>query len=494
MLVYGFTHRAGFLVNSLELTGLVHLFPASILEVRDIQVEILPTLPLRGEMLAVGTRIGICRYAGKDIDVCVPSSIRALSTHIASSSGTGKTTLMESMCLQDIDDGTGVMFLDSHGDGVRNLMAHIKPSDRPRTIYFNPGDPEWIPLWNPMRLPPGGDPYRLADDMVSTLKRVSQDWGDRLEHVTRYSCIGLQHLPNPCMMDIYSLLRQKSQESDQLRERILAVAQDEPVKKFFQTDYLKDYTKSDLQAPKHKLSKLIAAGSVSLMLSQSESLIDFRKIMDEGMILLVDLSDLGADVREILGSFILTSFFMAALGRNKTQKETRRRFSMFVDEAHLYVSSDAIENLVAQARKFGINLCLAHQYLKQFHTSKIDALSTVGCTIIGHLDRNDGHFFANALQGKVEPEEIMALKPYEMIARIGSEIVRLKTVDLPKPPDGCDGTDIVEESRRRYCRPTAEVRQWIRNRSATRQEPFAATDPGFATNSFSEEALRYEEF
>jgi len=384
------------------------------------------------------------------------------------------------------------MFIDSHGDGVRDLMAHIKPSDWPRTIYFNPGDPEWIPIWNPMRLPPGGDPYRFADDMVSIFKRVSQDWGDRLEHVTRYSCIGLQQLPNPCIMDIYSLLRQKSQESDQLRERILAVVQDEPVRNFFQTDYIKDYTKGDLQAPKHKLSKLVSAGSVSLMLSQSESLIDFRQIMDEGMILLVDLSDLGAEVREILGSFILTSFFMAALGRSNTKRENRRRFSMFVDEAHLYVSSDAIENLVAQARKFGINLCLAHQYLKQFHTAKIDALSTVGCTIIGRLDKNDSHFFANALQGKVEPEEIMALEPYEMIARIGSEIVRIKTVDLPKLPDGCDGKEIVEESRRRYCRRAAEVRQMIARRSTRLIEPFAALDSGKA--GFSAENLRFDEW
>jgi len=272
-------------------------------------------------------------------------------------------------------------------------------------------------------------------------------------------------------MDIYNLLRLRTPESEQLRERILAVVQDDPVKKFFETDYLKYYTESDLRTPKHTVAKLLSAGNVSLMLSQPESLIDLRQIMDEGMILLVDLSDLGDEVREILGSLILASLFMSALGRSRTTSEKAMPFSVFIDGSHLYVSPDTIENIIMQGRRFGINLCLAHQYLKQFQTERTDVLSTVGCTIVGRLDKDDSLFFANALQGKIEPEEIMALGRFEMIARIGSEIVRFKTLPPPAPRDGCNGGEIVEESRRRYCRPAAEVRQMIAKRSRDLYEP-----------------------
>jgi hypothetical protein len=493
MFVCGFTHRAGFLLNSQELAGLVHVFPASIREPRKINLEVLPSLPLRSATLATGTRIGTCRYAGVDYPVCIPSPIRECSVHVVSSPGHGKTTVLINMMLQDIET-SGCVFIDAHGDAIRDLLKLIPRRHRSRCIYFNPGDPDWIPLWNPLLIPPGGDVYRLADDLVSVCKRVFKDWGDRLEHVIRNGLIGLGHLPNSCLLDLYTLMRQGAAESEPIRKRIIATAVDEPVRKFWEYDFLNDYKKSDLQAPKHKLSKLVSAGPVSQMLSQPYSSISFRTIMDEGSILLVDLSSLGADVREILGSFILTLFLIAAIRRSDTEITMRRSFSMFVDEAHLFVSADAIESIITQARKFHVNICLAHQYLKQFQTAKVDALSTVGCTLLGRLDKHDSQYFAKDLQDLVDPGEIVSLAPYDMFARIGTEVVRLRTSE-PKTPEDPDGTlEIIENSRRRYCRPAGEVRRWVENRGSARQEGFAALDPAFAAYGFTEDDLRYEEF
>lgn len=492
MFLDGRAHRAGFLLNSQELAGLVHLFPLAMVEPRKIPVESLPGLPLRTSELSAGTDIGVCRYAGVDHRVCIPLLLREKSVHAISSSGMGKTTILMNILLEDIPT-LGAAFIDPHGDAVKDLLRHIPESCRHRCVYFNPGDNEWIPLWNPLCLPPGGSVYRLADDLVAVCKRVFPDWGDRLEHVIRNGFIGLGQLQNACLADLYELTRRKSEESKALRRQIISTCADDPVRKFWDDDFL-EYNKNDLQAPKHKLSKLVSAGPVSWMLSQPQSLLTFRDIMDNKQILLIDLSTVGAELCDVLGSFMLTLFLMAARSRGDTEEALRNPFSIFIDEAPLFVSADSIGKLITEARKFHVNICLANQYLKQFKSTQIDAIASVGTSLIGHLDEHDSQFFVRHLQGKVKPEDIMALRRGEFIARIGNEIVNLRS-NAPRDGGDTDGArEIIENSRRRYCRPASEVRQWIRNRSFSRQEPFALADQWGALQSFSEEELRYEQF
>jgi len=201
------------------------------------------------------------------------------------------------------------------------------------------------------------------------------------------------------------------------------------------------------------------------MLSQSDSAIQFRQIMDEGLVLFVDLSSLGSEMREILGSLILTLFMMSALSRSDQAPQDRKPFSVFADEAHLFVSADAIENIIAQARKFQMSICIAHQYLRQFKLEQVDALSTVGATILGRLDKRDSHHFSKDLQDLVEPKELIRLRPFEMIARIGTDIVRIQTERIRAADNQEKVQRIIESSRRRYCKKADEVRRFLERRS-----------------------------
>ena len=493
MIQRGTVYRPGFLVNSRELVGLAHPFHAKLVEQRRLPLAALETLPVRDQSLHSGTYIGDNPYAGEMQPVCIPEDVRSRSTHILSAAGMGKSTVLLNMLRQDIEEGSGAVFIDIHGDAVKQALTIIPEGLRSRTIYLNPGDPNWVPLWNPLTLDSGENIYRRADDIVGALRRVFSDWGDRLEHVIRNGLIGLSYLKHASLLDLYSLVRQGSPESEELRQMIVEAALDEPVKKFWQQDFLKDYRKSDLQAPKHKLSKLVAAGNVSLMLSQPENRISFRRIMDEGMILLVDLSSVGNDAGEILGAFILSLFLNAAMSRSDTPIDQRKRFSIFADEAHRFVAANAIENIIVQARKFGINLCLAHQYLSQFGTRQVDALSAAGTTILGKVDKRDSQFFAKDMQDLVDPKEIMKLEKYEMIARIGKEVVRMVT----RPPPEVEGGDvgsILENTHRNYCLPVDTVRKGLARRSERWNSPFRDLSADEMGWSFSEEDLAYEEF
>jgi len=383
MLAGGVTYRPGFLVNTWELAGLVHLPPATVLENRNIRLETLDTLPVPNEDLSMGTRIGTRIHAGHTIPVCISDELRRRHVHVIGRPDTGKSMLLKRMILDDVESGHGVAVIDPHGDLIELLLDRISERDVDRTIYFNPGDAEWVPLWNPLSLAPGLDPGRVASDMVAAFKRFVTGWGDRLERFLREAFYALLHLPGSTLLDVSTVLSRKSDEGQRLRDAILAVVDGEEPRKFWAHDF-PEYRKDDLGPPKNKLSKLLVGGTVALMLSQPDSAFNFRKIMDDGMILLVNLSTVGPDVSGVLGCLILSLVHNAALSRSDTAIEKRRQFHSYCDEAPRFMT-DALEEMIAETRKYRVSLTLAHQFLSQFNQRRADALSATGSTIIFNM-------------------------------------------------------------------------------------------------------------
>ncbi len=487
-------YRSGFLVNSLELTVLVHLPPAAGIDDRRLPLDVLKPLPVESDLLSEGTYVGTCEYADTENRVCFPESVRAKHTHLIGRTGTGKSTTQEHMVLGDIRRGDGVAVLDPHGDLVERLLHLIPESDVERTIYFDPGDPHWIPIWNPLLRIPGQDVGRTADDLVQAIQSfiLKSGWGDRLEHLLRNLFFSIMHLPNGTFLDVSNLLRNKSEESKILRREILDVVENETVRQFWRHDY-QNYAKDDLGPPRNKLSKLLVSSTVSLMLSQPESRFNFRDIMDRGMILLVNLSGVGSMVRSILGCFILSLMHLTALSRSSVARDDRKQFHIHCDEAHRFMT-DSLEDIIAETRKYKVSLSLAHQYMSQFGKRKTDAFSSVGSTIIFNVDSRDAAYLVKDLQKKVKVEDLVSLEVGEAIARIGTEIVRFKTHPPLPIPLRHFKERIIQESRRKYCRPASEVRDWIRRRSERWNKAFSPLSPCTSGESGRVEEFEYDEF
>ena len=495
MFASGLTYRPGFLVNSLELTGMVHVPPSSISENSHIKIEFLETLPVENPQLSSGTCIGICNYAGNETRVCLPDDLRGKHTHLIGRSGMGKSTTQEHMVLSDIEQGHGVAVLDPHGDLVERLLCLIPETYIDRIIYFDPGDPDWIPIWNPLQRIPGQDIGRTADDIVQAIQSfiARTGWGDRLEHLLRNMIFSLIHLPHGTFLDISNLLRNKSEEAKILKREILKVVDNETVRQFWRHDYEK-YGKDDFGPPRNKLSKLLVSNTVSLMLSQPESLFNFREIMDQGMILLVNLSNIGSMVRGILGCFILSLLHLSALSRSRIPADQRKQFHIHCDEAHRFMT-DSLEDLIAETRKYKVSLSLAHQYMSQFGKRKTDAFSSVGSTIIFNVDNRDAGYLIKDLQKKVKVEDLVSLGVGETISRIGTDVVRFKALPPIQIPREHFRDRIIEESRRKYCRPTHEVRKWIRRRGERWYKPFSPLVPApDQKNDGRNEEFVYDEF
>ena len=495
MFVLGLTYRPGFLVNSWELTGPVHVPPLPIDEDHHIPMEGLETLPVRNPDLFTGTWIGSCSYAGAPQTVCIPEGLRKRHTHLIGRPGMGKSTTQEHMILSDIEQGHGVAVLDPHGDLVERMLCLIPERHVERTIYLNPGDPEWVPMWNPLEQTPGQDIGRTTDDIVRAIQSfvTSGGWGDRLEHLLRHIIFSLIHLRNSTFLDISDLLRNKSEENKILLHEILEVVSNESARQFWLHDYA-NYGKDDLGPPKNKLSKLLVSGTVSLMLSQPESRFNFRRIMDEGMILLVNLSTVGSMVRGILGCFILSLLHLTALSRSSLPMADRKQFHIHCDEAHRFLT-DTLEDLIAETRKYGVSLSLAHQYMSQFSQKKTDAFSSVGSTIIFNVDSRDAHYLTKDLRGLVEVDDLISLKLYSAIARIGTDIVRLETRPPLSIPNPNFRDRIIKESRKNYYKPVQEVQKWIRRRGDRWRQPFTPLVPAASEEpDGGVEELVYDEF
>ena len=406
----------------------------------------------------------------------------------------GKSTTQERMVLSDIEQGHGVAVLDPHGDLIERILYLIPEQYVERTIYLNPGDPEWVPTWNPLKRIPGQDIGRTTDDIVRAIQSfvASGGWGDRLENLLRNIIFSLMHLPNGNFLDISDLLRNKSDESKILRREILKVVDNESVCQFWLHDY-ENYGKDDLGPPKNKLSKLLVSGTVSLMLSQPESRFNFRRIMDEGMILLVNLSGIGS-MGEILGCFILSLLHLTALSRSTLPIKERKQFHIHCDEAHRFMT-DSLEDLIVETRKYAVSLSLSHHYLSQFSQKKTDAFSSVGSTIIFNVDSKDARYLIKDLRGLVKVDDITSLEVGNAIARIGTDIVRLKTHPPLPIPDLNFRDRIIDESRRKYYKPVHEVQKWVRLRGDRWRQPFTSLVHGPSEGSDNGiEELTYDEF
>ena len=437
MFLLALTYRSGCLVNSRELAGPVHIPPGSVFALRRLPLQTLETLPRRDDQLLIGTPIGTSDYAGSQTPVCIPPEARARHTHLVGATDMGKSTLMKHMILDDIKKGAGVAVIDPHGDLVQDMLRLLPDNAVSRTIFFNPGDPNWIPLWNPLALLPGQDKARLADEIVGGIRKIVTGWGDRLAHILRNTFYSLLHLPHPTLLDAWNLLMPKSPETGRLIESILRVVENPTVQQFLRHDIQK-YRQDEISPAKHKLSKLLGTDSIQLMLSQSESAFGFRQIMDEGMIFFADLSALGSEVREVLGSFLLTLMHQTALSRADVSPEERKQFHIYCDEAHR-VTTDAIEDMINETRKYGVGLTLAHQQLSQFSQEQVDALANVGSLIIFRANSKDAQKLTNGLRESVKPEQITSLEQGEAIARIGSAVVKIKTLGrlVPAANNNC---------------------------------------------------------
>jgi hypothetical protein len=477
MFLIGRSHRSGALLNSLECAGLLHLFPVVEFAQRGISVHVVDAFPTSSVIFTGGIHIGETVRTAQPRNVYIPDKLVVSHIHAQGKTGKGKSHLLCKICLEMASAGQGVAILDPHGDLGDMFLACLREEWMDRVIALDFGDPIYIPIWNPLAQRTNVRPSRLTDDFLNAFTRITNNWGDRLETLLAQAFYGLIQTGQGTLADAATLFAPKGGEREAIRRRILDVVINRKAREFWEHEF-ETYRGDQVAAVQHKLTKLLLDDTLNLMLSQPDSLLDFRKIMDEGMLLVVNLSALGSPRGDLIGALILSLLHLTALGRSDTPPERRRPYLVCADEAPRFVT-DSLEHMIGECRKYKVGLLLAHQSLGQFpQRSRVEALGTVGTTIIFNTSADDAPHAAKSLGPEVDPKELTRLVEREAMVRIDTDVVRVMTPWLEPPADTSIRERAKQLSRERYCRPASELLVLREKRGGGPKRPIVATRSG----------------
>lgn len=383
--------------------------------------------------------------------------------YIIGKTGTGKSTLLSNLLVSDIRNGEGLALIDPHGDLADNILNFVPERRMEDVIFFNPADIHYPIAFNPLEETRPDMRHLAESGLISVFRKIWPDyWGPRLEHILRYSLLTLLEYPGSTLLDLPKLLL-----DEDFRMQVLKSVQDPYVQDFWK--FQAASMKSDAISPiLNKMGQLSASAPIRNILGQSKNTFNLRKIMDEGKILIVNLSKgrIGEDNSSLIGAMLVSKIMLAATSRADIPESQRRPFYLYVDEVHNFLTL-AFADILSESRKFGLNLVLAHQYLGQLDASVHSAIfGNVGTVISFRAGVEDAPFLAREFQPVFEARDLIILPRYSiylklMIDGMTSKPFSAKTLPPPKTTVSMR-PEIIKLTRAKYGRTKFEVEDELR--------------------------------
>ncbi len=320
---------------------------------------------------------------------------RRAHLYILGKTGTGKSTLLESLMLADLKKGFGFALLDPHGDLVKKVKAQIPWSRRDDVIDFDVPDKHQPYGFNPLASVSLDKRPLACSGLIQVFKHLwSDSWGPRLEYILRNCLLSLLDYPNATLADILKLLSDR-----EFRKKVIPYITNDQIKEFWIKEFDKypERLKAEAISPiQNKVGAFLSHPLLQKILTNPEKPLSLRRVMDEGKILLVNLAkgSLGEDTSNLLGSLLISRFDLAALSRANELEEERRDYTLFLDEFHNFTTQSLVL-MLSELRKYRLSLVLANQYLTQISDPIRDAiLGNVGTIIIFRIGAMDAEIFA----------------------------------------------------------------------------------------------------
>ncbi|MBU2082024.1 type IV secretion system DNA-binding domain-containing protein [Patescibacteria group bacterium] len=389
--------------------------------------------------------------------------------YIIGKTGTGKSTLLKNMVIQDLRFNHGVALIDPHGDLVEDLLNFIPKNRTNEVVYFNPADKE-NPIGINILEAKGEDEKQLvASSLISVFRHLWKDfWGPRLEHIL-YNCVlALMDTPGNTLLGVYRML-----VDDEFRKIIVGNIKDPVVKMFWIEDYEKydpRFRKEIIAPVQNKVGQLLTSAPLRNIVGQTKSSVDFGFIMDQKRILLANLSKgkIGEDKSNLLGSVIVTKMYLAALERQEFPEEVRKDFYLYIDEFQNF-STDIFPSILSEARKYRLNLTIAHQYLYQLPEAiKHAVFGNIGTIIAFRAGSYDAKELAEEMKPVFTSEDFEELENHHISLRLlidGKMSRAFSAITLPPiPKDGneADRETILRVSRERFTVPRDTIEEKIK--------------------------------
>jgi hypothetical protein len=392
---------------------------------------------------------------------------RRRHVYIIGQTGTGKSTLLLNLIAQDLAAGEGLALLDPHGDLAEAVLMHIPRSRTNDLVYINPADTERPIGFNPLSGVPEDLKPIVADGVVSAFRHVWPDsWGPRLDYILTNAVRALLDVPGATLLMLPRLLIDNT-----FRERLVELhVQDPVVRSFWLSEYAGygDRFRAEAISPiQNKVGKALIEPRLRNMLAQPRSTITLRRLMDEGAIVVCNLAKgrLGEGVAHLLGALLTTSIAQAALSRADVPADDRRVFHLYADEFQSF-ATESFGLILSEARKYGLTLTVAHQYLDQVPEHlRAAVFGNVGSMIACRTGASDAPILAEQI-GLGGVDALMDLPNFTARARllvdgVPSSALRLDLSNA-RHPRRHHPRRLVDTSRKRFGRPRAEVEERVR--------------------------------
>jgi hypothetical protein len=383
--------------------------------------------------------------------------------------GTGKSTLLFAKIVQDLRAGRGLALIDPHGDLAEAVLPYIPPKRKHALVYLNPADLDFPLGLNMLQQRKGTERHLLADHLMTIFHKIWADsWGPRMSYLLHNSLLALLENPGSTLLSVARLL-----SDDKFRRRITRHISDPVVRHYWEKEFasIPPRLLPEVVSPvQNKIGAYLSNRPLRNILGQSKSTIKFEQILDQGQIFIVNLAKgrLGSEAANLLGSFLVTGLQLAAMARADIPESERRDFYLYVDEFQNF-TTESFADILSEARKYRLNLILAHQYLGQLdRTIREAVLANVGTLVVFRVGPEDAQLLAKEFGAEWPYANLVNLNPHEIYYKL----MRDGKVEDPRlartlaPPDRSEDEEayrqeLIAISRRNYGRPRAEVERRI---------------------------------
>ncbi|MFH1662181.1 MAG: CxxC-x17-CxxC domain-containing protein [Candidatus Falkowbacteria bacterium] len=333
--------------------------------------------------------------------------------------GMGKSTLLENMIVEDIRAGRGVALVDPHGDLAEKIMEYIPTERINDVIYFNPADMDYPVAFNVVEQVEPHLRHLVASGLIGVFQKLWADsWGPRLEYILRNSILAILDYPGSTLLAVTRMLSDKD-----FRKKVVEKIQDPVVKSFWVKEFAgyADKFASEAVSPiQNKVGQFLSSSLIRNIVGQVKSSIDLRQVMDDGKILILNLSKgrIGEDNSSLLGSMMITKIQLAAMSRVDIPENERKDFYLYIDEFQNF-TTESFANILSEARKYRLNLIMAHQYIEQLgDVVKAAVFGNVGTLMTFRVGATDAEELVKEFTPVFIEEDLVNLPKYEMYLKL----------------------------------------------------------------------------
>src|SRR4030043_1004395 len=442
------------ILNSEELAGIFH-FPNKTITTPHIHWLYAKSAPAPSEIPTEGLFLGTSAYRGIKRPVHISDEDRRRHIYVIGKTGTGKSQMLIEMMLQDIKEGKGVCFIDPH-DTVRELLTMIPPERAEDVIYFYPGDTERPMGLNLLEAKNEDEQHFAATAVINMMYKLFDPYktgivGPRFEHGVRNAMLTvMQGMEGGTFVEVMRVMTDSN-----FTQELLPQVPDQIEKRYW-TDQIAqtaDFHKSEvLDYTVSKFGRFVTNKMIRNIIGQSQSSFDFRKIMDEGKILLIDLAkgEIGEENSNFLGLVLVPRILMAAMRRQDTPEDERRDFYLYVDEFQNFATPD-FAVILSEARKYKLNLTVSNQFIGQVEEDVKNAIfGNVGTIVSFRVGVTDANYLQHEFTPVFSEDDLLNVDRY-------NAYVKTIVHNEPATPFSMDITKDMAKSKERQNPRVAEI-------------------------------------